>query len=900
MKRITYSTFSHLLATFLILATSFVAQAEPTTSTFSHTAPSTYSIQAIEVTGNQSLETEAIVAISGLQVGDTIQLPGPATKEAIQRLWKQDLIQDASVYATPTQGQHVILTIAVVESPRLADYTFIGVDKKEQKKMLEKVTLKEGQAITDASIQHVKKTFLQYLTEQGYRDAKITLTTQPVPKHDNHIHLTITINKGKKYLVNAIHIQGNHSISSDILKAKMRHTREKARLSLFKDIFYRILTLRPIRKEGALWKPLTLETVSNYVQKHVIFSSSKLDKAKFEEDKKGLITFCQSQGFRDARIVSESIEPLKDGLLDVHLTIEEGEKYFIKSIRWVGNKLHDADTLSKILALQPGDIYNPSLIQQRLNGNPMGEDVAGIYADDGHLFFHASPVEVGTVDNAVDLEIRIQEGPQAYINKIIIEGNTMTHDHVLRRELRTLPGDKFSRTKVQRSLREIALLEIVDPAVEVLPIPNLADETVDIKYKVKEKPKGDIQASLSYGAGEFIGGGATNFNNFSLSNALKGRLPAGDGQTIGLSIKSNGKDYRSLSLQFTEPWLGGKRPSRLHFSISGSYYELPSDIDRYVDQKKLAKERARVPLIQNGKPTVVEYLSNDQAWAKIYSMGLQLAWGTRLRWPDDYCSVSSGLAFLREAYEDYTPPGINKKRVNGALNDIHANLSISRNSIDIPVYPTEGSTLELYASITPPYAWFSDKAKLFKGKNTWKEYHQWLLDGAFFWNLFYECVFRINGQAGFVGSFSPARGVGPFKRFHMGGVIPATRSLIGQEEVSLRGYSDSSIAPVDRKKGYKGGVMYEKISAELRYPIIKSPFAFLYGLIFAEAGNTWARYGDYKLRDIKTSAGFGVRAQVAMLGMVAVQWGYGFNKKLKRGEANHLELHVSLGGGGMR
>ncbi|MEL6539712.1 MAG: POTRA domain-containing protein, partial [Bacteroidota bacterium] len=435
-----YSTTSLLLAIFLLctIPSSWI-QAKPVADTFSHTTPATYTIRAIEVTGNQSLEAEAVVAVSGLQVGDTIQLPGSNTQKAIQRLWEQDFIQDVSIYATHTKERYVTLTIAIVESPRLADYTFVGIDGKEQKRLLKQVKLEKEHIITDTLLQYTRRALLKYLREQGYHNAVVTLATKPVHERENYVHLTITVKKGKKCFINAIHIHGNCNISSDMLKTKMQYTREKARLSLFKDIFSRILTLSPIRKGGVLWHPLTLEGVSNYISKHIILSSSKLDKVKFSEDKKSLITFYQSRGFRDAKIVSESVKPIRDGLLDIHLTIEEGIKYYIRSIRWVGNKRHSVDRLSKVLALQPGDVYNPLLIQQRLNSNPMGKDVAGIYADDGHLFFRASPVEVGITGNTVDLEIRVQEGPQTYINKIIIEGNTMTHDHVIRRELRTLP-----------------------------------------------------------------------------------------------------------------------------------------------------------------------------------------------------------------------------------------------------------------------------------------------------------------------------------------------------------------------------------------------------------------------------------------------------------------------------
>ncbi|XWN35458.1 MAG: POTRA domain-containing protein [Roseivirga sp.] len=826
-----------------------------------YAVPASYLIEDIQVTGIQSLDQEIILTIAGIQAGDTVQIPGPALQDAIQRIWKQKLVKEVALYATKVAEQRIVLTIDITECPRLSAYSFEGIKRKEQEKLLEKTTLVKGKIVTDELIQETQQAIQDYWTEEGYLNATVTVTSVPDPEHAHQVHLKVGINKGERLIINEVHFEGNHSISSEVLRSQMQHTREKARFTLVKDALKRIMTLKPIRKGGILWRSPDFEETNNYLQEHVILFSSKFNPDKFEEDKKSLISYYQSRGFRDATLLEDTVYQPDKGLLNVKIKIQEGKQYCIGNIRWVGNHRYDEDTLNSTLGLQKGDLYNLTLLQQRLLNNPEGPDVASLYADDGHLFFHAEAVEVGLEEDRVDLEIRLQEGPQARIKEVLIECNTITHDYVIRRELRTLPGEKYSRTKVQRSYRELALLNIFAPAIDITPIPNPEDGTVDLKYKVKESPKFEVKASLGFGGGkqDAIGAITLNVNNFaagSLGKIFKGRLPIGAGQTFVLKAESNWGAYKNFLLQFSEPWLGGKRPQELYLSTN------------------LSHEDNR------------------------YSVGGRVGLGTRLIGLDDYMTLRYGLAYYGHTYTHYDLIGNGKKFPKGTLRELTANISLERNSIDSPIYPREGSKVGLHVTLTPPWSSLSsqDSSKMVGAdRYPWKEYHQWMLDGSYFFSIVGDLVLNVRGHTGFLGSFSSQKPIGPFQRFYMGGKGLADRALRGKEQISLRGYDDESIVPKSKTTGYKGGVIFNKFVLELRYPILSSQMASIYALGFAEAGNTWAHYEDWNLKTLKHSAGVGLRAFLPLIGSLGFDWGYGFDEDLKSGQSKEIKFHWSAG-----
>lgn len=853
----------------LVLATlsswSALAQTSATGDTLelNYLEPTSYLIEDIQVTGTKILDSETLLAITGLKIGDTVQIPGSAINEAIKRLWQQKLIKDIAIYASKVVDKRIVLNMDITESPRLSAYLFEGIKKDEEKELAEKISLAKGEIVTDRLVKTSQKKLQEHLVCQGYLDAVVSITSLPDPDLPGYVQLKISIDKGEKLIIGQILIKGNHSIDDKALKAQLQHTKEKPRFTLIKDILKKTLKLQPFRQGGIFRRRISLEETMVYLKHHIIPFPSKFIQTKYAEDKKRLLCYYQTQGYRDATIVKDTVYRQAKGLLNVQLHIEEGRQYFVRDIKWVGNYSYDDDTLNRILGIQPGDIYNPALIQERLFFNPAGKDIASLYMDNGYLFFNAEPTEVKIENHAVDLEIRIQEGAQAYTNKITIRGNPYTHDYVIRRELKTLPGDKYSRAKVIRSQRELAMLNIFDPAkTNIIPIPNPIDSTVDLIYEVKENPKFSVNLSGGWGGGKQapILGLILGTNNFSLRNALQGKVPLGDVQTVDLKVEFHGKNHQNFALQFTEPWLGGKKPNNFSIALNKS-------------QQQLEKQSA------------------------LGSIGLRSSLGTKLTWPDDYFSIRNSIEYHRYKYDEYDLLD-NGQKLSGAMHDLSMGSIIKRNSIDSPTYPTEGSEIGLHARLTPPYSWFSDKdhsnlepQKKFK----WKEYHQWILDGAYYHKLIGDLVLNMRSHFGILGTYSPQQGIGPFERFTMGGTGLVDYSLMNREFISLRGYPDEDINPKDSKKDYKGGTIFDKFVLELRHPLVKSSVAYIYALSFAEAGNTWLHYDDWKPFDLKRSVGLGIRAYLPLFaGAIGIDWGYGFDQGPDRGDK--LIIHWSLGG----
>ena len=904
-KRHCHILIIHLLISCLLVAPKTIAQPLD----LDHTNPTSYLVQEIRVTGTQTLDPEVITALVNIQPGDTVLLPGPIVADTIQRIWKQHLVKDVALYADQVAEGRIVLTIHITESPRLSDYTFIGVRKRTQKTLIEQTDLVKGKIVTQALLRDTQKKLQQYWIKKGYHSAKIQITSSPDPDLSDHIRLEINIDKGKKTAIHTVLFEGNRQLSSPLLSAQMKHIREKPRFTLIKDIIKQTINLHPIRPGGFLWRPIDIQNIGNYVKEHVILRPSRFDKSKFKEDQQQIIDCYRRHGLRDAIITDTEVYQHEPGYLNVKIKLEEGRKYHIGNIRWTGNYLHNDDTLNAILRIHPGDVYDSVLMQQRLNGHPDGQDVASLYKDNGYLFFYADPVEVGLTDNSVDIEIRIHEGPQAYIKQVLIEGNTITHDYVIRRELRTLPGEKFSKAKLIRSYRELAMLSLFDPAIDILPIPNWEDKTTDIKYKVKERPKFEIKASGSWGARRYgiILGLVLGLNNFSGRDFFRFKRwrPIGAGQEVNIKAEFNGKDYQNFALQFMEPWLGGRHPIALSVALNISS-------ERSRTQKVVKAEEATTK--DNGKhidssktsDTLQKDTSNKKDTkektekAHVSTKGARVNIATRLKWPDDYFRLYGGCAYYRRDYKNYDLFD-KKEGLTGAVNDLNINLSLERNSVDNPIYPTRGSIVGLHTKFTPiPFSLLSDKdygqlttPERFK----WTEYHQWMADASYFITLFDKLVFSTRGHFGILGGFSSKLGVGPFERFYLGGGgMPGHLSLLSEETISLRGYSEGSIAPKDEESGYKGGIIYDKFVLELRYPILSNPISTIYALTFAEGGNNWARYSDYNLFDLNRSAGIGLRVYLPfVLGTTfGLDWGYGFDD-FDNDQNDRPKFHFSLG-----
>lgn len=829
-----------------------------------YTAPAHYLLEDIQIVGNKYIDKELILGLLGFRAGDTIYLPGPVTTEVVRRIWKQGLVEDVSIYVSHTTDRRIILTISITERPRLSAYSLEGISKKDQSKLREKLVLVQGKAVTDELTQNTEKTIKDFFTAEGYLNTTVTITSIPDATDTDSIQLKIKIDKGTRQFIHTVQLEGNHHIGSDALKAKMKHVREKPRFTLVKDILRAVLTLQPVRKQGILWRPVSLEESWGYLRKHVILFPSSFVPAQFEEDKKRILSYYQSKGFRDAILVEAIVDEQSDSMLHVLLKVKEGKKYRIGDIKWTGNYLYDDSTLQQVLNIKRGEVYDPLLLQSRLYNDPEGQDVTSLYADDGYSFFQANSVEVGLEGDLMNLEIRIQEGPQVRINKILIEGNKYTHDHVIRRELRTLPGDKLSRSKLKRSYRELAQLNIFDPAIDISPIPNMADKTVDIKYKVRERPKFETKLSGGWGRG-WIGSLGLFTNNFSLSNLWKARTPIGGGQTVGISAETDGKEYGDLSLQFADPWLGGKKPRYFHLSLG---------------------------------------IRSQEGTSR--SIGGDTGLGTRLTWLDDYVVLKGRLAYYHHRYNDYQFfDEDDNRKCSGILNDLSAHISLERDSTGPnPVFPKEGSKVELHANLTPPWSWllgenYNRLPEPGQYTYTWKEHCQWMLDSSYFLQLSGDLVLNCRAHFGILNKFSSQERIGPFERFVLGGSGFRKRTLRGEEQISLRGYEEDYVVPKDAVTNHQGGVIYDKFVLELRYPVISSYIASAYILAFAEGGNTWSQYEDYNLFALKRSVGVGFRVYLPFIigTTIGFDLGYGFDKKATDPKRGELQTHFSIGMG---
>lgn len=836
--------------------------------------PGNYIIEDIKITGNSTLDPEAILAISSLSVGDTIRVPGPAIVNAVERIWQQKIIKDVSVYVSQVIGNRIILSINILESPRLSAYVVEGISKKEKTNLAEQINLVRGKIITPKLIKSLKHTIKLEFAKQGYRDVKVAISTMPDPTDPTYSQLKIDINKGEKFIIDKIIINGNNHIRSELLKTHLKHIQEHPRFTLVKDVLYKIFTLQPIKKGGVLWKKPTFEETMVYLKTHCIPFSSKFIKQEYQADKHLIIDYYKAQGYRDVAIVKDTVYKSRQGRLNIALDIEEGQKYYIRSIHWVGNSIYDSSTLDKVLNIRPGTTYSSNLLQERLRGNPVGMDVSSLYMDNGYLFFNVDPVEVAIQGNQVDLELRVQEGVQATINNIDIRGNIYTHDYVIRRELKTVPGEKFSRAKLIRSQRELAMLNVFDPRkIEILPLPNPADNTVDLLYKVKESPNFTAKAGATLASQGKLGFHIDlGTNNFSLSNALRGKIPLGDVQSLYIKAAFSGKAHQDFSLNFTEPWLMGQQPTSFSLGINKSFHEYQNE----GSSKDAAKE-------------------NKQHKGFLGTFGIKAALGRRLNWPDDYFIFKSGITYHLYNYKQHDVFSDNLL-LDGITHELAFDVTLERNSLDQPNYPMSGSLASLHLKFTPPYSLFSESPS---GQQTMteklkrKEYHQTMIDFAWYYNLSGDWVLNLFANSGFLGSYSFNQPIGMFERFSMGGKGALDFSLLGNQEISLRGYPEGYLFPVDQKTGYKGGVIFDKIGVELRHPIIKSTMVFVYGLAFAEAGNTWANYSNWQLTDLKRSVGLGLRLYLPLIGSIGLDWGYGFD----RAGTEKLELHWSLGAG---
>jgi len=885
--------------------------------------PIEYVIADIEVSGLKVLDKNALISLSGLKVGDVVKIPGDDISGAIKKLWKHGLVGDVSISIDKIENDEVYLNIELTERPRLTGFTFEGVKKGQESDIREDLNLIRGRILSDAIIRNTQMTVKSHYTDKGFLNADVKVIQQEDTVNTDGVKLRIVVDPKAKVKIQKINIVGNEAFSDNKLKSKMKSTNERLRFSLFRRAGELIVSAKPKKVKEFFTSSYEADdnAVKQFLQNNIklnFFKSQKFIMNEYEADKEALINFYNSKGYRDAEILADTIYAYSDNAINIELKINEGKKYYFRDILWKGNFVYNDETLDKVLNIEKGDVYNKELIDQKLNFNPKGPDISGLYMDDGYLFFNVQPVEVAVVGDSIDVEMRIREGSQATIKNVMVSGNDRTRDHVVRRELLTIPGQKFSRSDLITTQQRLSQLGYFNPE-EINPnvMPNPADETVDIEWQLVEQSSDQIELSGGWGgAFGFVGTLGLSLNNFSVRNMLKGKftpIPVGDGQKLSLRAQANGRQFQSYSFSFTEPWLGGKKPNSLSLSYNYSI------------------QRQTVPEFDfNGDQRRLRF---DDYNARLSLRGVTLGLGRRLQWPDNYFSLLNSVSYTVYTLENYGTRGLGFS--DGNANSITLNTTLSRNSIDNPMYPTSGSSISLNISLTPPYS-------LFKEDDFWKlteadreqiraevnnrfngpdvdqdfldqqyqtefrnaenserynliEYHKWLFDAKYYLALAGKLVLETRAHFGFIGDYSKNLGVGPFERFQLGGDGLAGRNfLLGTEIIGLRGYENNSITPRDNN-GTDGGIVYNKFVMELRYPVTTGQAATIYGFVFGAAGNNWNNYAEFNPFDNFRSAGFGARIFMPAFGLIGVNWGYGFDTLPGAADVSGAQFHFTIG-----
>ena len=792
-----------------------------------YSRPREYTVREVTVSGIQHIDPIVIRSISGLQTGNRITIPGDDITQAIEKLWGQGLFSDIKITAIRIEGTEIDLDIMLQEPPRLSVLNIEGLRRSELRDIEEKIKLRSGTLVTENTLNNTKDIITRHFIEKGFFNTSVDIRMEDDPSIPNRVSLVIEVDKDERVRISDIYFTGNESFSDRRLQRVMKNTKARSLRNLFK--------------------------------------SSKFVGPDFREDKEGLLTFYNEHGFRDAAIISDSIYHTADNRINLAIEIEEGNRYYFRDITWVGNTKYPSEFLTAVLGIGRGEVYDQTKLEMRLRHDD--DAVSSLYLDDGYLFFSVNPVEL-TIDNdSIDLEMRIREGDQATINRILITGNTKTNEHVIRRELRTKPGQLFSKTNLIRSQRELANLGHFDPErLGINPIPNPNDGTVDIEYVVEERANDQLEISGGWGAGMLIGTLGVRFSNFSTSNLFKRDawrpLPSGDGQTLSIRVQSNGTYYQAYNMTFVEPYLGGTKPNSLSFSL---YHTIQTN----------------------------RFNRRIEDYSSIKISGASLGMGRRLNWPDDFFNLYTELSFQNYNLDDWFGQFLFQ---DGNSNNFSLRASFGRNSVDQPIYPRRGNSFNLTLQITPPYSLLSGKdySEMTPGeKYRWIEYHKWTFRGNWYTSLAGNLVLSTSAQFGILGYFNSDIGPSPFESFDLGGDGMSGYNLYGRETIGLRGYENGSLTPI--RGGNKAGNIYNKFNIELRYPVSTNPNAFIYPLVFVEAGNAWYDFNEFNPFAIKRSAGIGLRAFLPMFGLLGIDWAYGFDEIPGRPGANKGQFHFVLG-----
>lgn len=838
---------------------------------FDYSSPKEYYLGGMTVSGVKFLDGNVLIMLSGLTVGEQLKIPGDRLSAAVRKLWDQGLFEDIQVRITKIIDNQVFIDFYFKERPRLSKFRLNGVKKSEADDIRQKIRLVKGDYVTDNLLMKTQNIIEKYYSDKGFLNAEINIVQKKDSVPANEVTLIINIDKNEKVRVYDIRLRGNQSLTADMALSAFKKTKEKSVFNPMND-FDKLVVNTAV--DAAT---IDFLEIGNDIAEHVnenirirIFKSSKFIDEDYQADKQLLLEKYNSLGYRDARVLRDSISKNDDNTINIDIWVEEGPKYYIRSITWLGNTKYTSQFLNRLLRIGKGDVYDRAALDQALTYSPDGSDIRSLYMDDGYLFFDVIPVETRVANDSVDIEIRMHEGKQAIVRKVTLKGNTRTNDHVALREVHTRPGQLFSRDRLIRSQRQLAQLKYFD-AEKLSPNvnPNTDDGTVDIGYDVTETSADQVELSGGWGYGRIIGTIGLSFNNFSLRNITNFKawkpIPAGDGQKLSVRFQTYGKGYFSYSFSFTEPWLGGRKPLALSLSYFHSKYT-------------------------NGLS------SGDAGFAYFKIDGISVGLGSQLRWPDDYFTLYHSLNYNR--YNTFNYSSIfSFGGGDGVYNSFSYGVNLARNSVDAPIFARNGSELSLNLELTPPYSLFrgdADYASMQPSERyRWVEYYKIKFRGAWYINLVEKLVMSPRLQFGFLGAYNSSIGVTPFERFYLGGDgLTGYNNMDGRELIGMRGYTNNSLTP-----GYPasmGGTVYTKYTLELRYPISLNPNATIYGLGFVEAGNDWLKWNNFNPFNVYRAAGFGLRVFLPMFGLLGLDWGYGLDPVPNVSGAAGGQFHFSI------
>jgi outer membrane protein insertion porin family len=801
--------------------------------------PKEYVIAGINVTGSTTYESYVIVGFSGLTVGEKIKIPGDDITSAVKRFWKQGLFSDVKISASKEEGDKIWLTIDLKQLPRISQVNYNGISKSNADDISTKIGITKGGQMTpdlrDKAIEITKK----YLQDKGYRYATVSVVEKDDPNQKGMISVDVNVDKGQVVKVNEIFLAGNHALTFHEVVGAMKKTNEPRLINLFK--------------------------------------TKKFVDTNFAADQKLIINRYNDKGFRDASIIWDSIAHISDNKVDVYIKVHEGKQYYVRSISWVGNTIYPSDYLNLILGIKSGDVYNAKLLDDRLNS--ADDAVAKLYKNKGYLFMNVDPIEANTSNDSIDFEMRIYEGKPATIDNVTISGNTHVYENVVRREMFVRPGQLYDESDITRTMRQLAQMGNFEQEKLVPDIqPNPDDGTVDVAWPLVSKSNDQIEFSAGWGQTGVVGSLSLKFSNFAIQNLFKPAtyrfVPEGEGQTFSIAAQTNGSYYQSYSVNFVEPWLGGKRPNSLSLS---AYYSIQTGVSSSYSNYMNSYYNSYGSSMYGSNPYSNSLGSEADPTKYIHTFGLSASWGKRLKWPDDYFQ----LEFQRYSLSNWDYFIMQ----NGVSNLASLNVVLSRNSIDNPIFTRNGSTFSLSGQFTPPYSLFSPN----------KDYANMTDDQAYRWVEFYKIKFASKGfvpltssshpfvlmaraEYGFLGYYNKNL-QSPFETFYMGGDGMTGYTTYGTETIGLRGYENGSLTPIATYRGQTGqmGYAYSRVGAEIHYPILLEQTTNIYALAFFDAGNCWSSFNQFNPFDLKRSAGVGVRIFLPMFGLLGIDWGYGFD-----------------------